>query len=702
MTDMALAERKRALLAEGTREHEAGRLTAAQAAYREVLRLDPDDPQALHLLGLLAAQCGHNDAALGLFERALRHDPDNARLWHSLGQAERHRGALPAAFAAYNKALTLNLALFEAYDDAAVAAEDEAERMARTGRDKAARELRVLAAHYLTGLGRALWERGRFSAAEPPLRRAVALDPKNAIVWNTLGAALLGMGRVSDAEAAFRRALALDPRFADACNNLGNALADQGREKDAEIAYRRALVLRPDFFAAEQNLNRWAAFNLCYRADLDPPAVFAAHRDWGRTAMARVAGEPAPILANTRNPDRLLRLGFVSPDFRQHSVAYFLEPLLEALDRSRFASIAYAEVAVPDAVTDRLRGLCAEWRSTVGLSDAEVARQVVADRIDILIDLAGHTERSRLTAFASKPAPVTMTWLGYPTTTGLPTIDWRLTDAIADPPGLGDDLHTERLYRLPGGFLCYRAPEQAPAVAPLPALARGHVTFGSFNNLAKVTPAVVERWAAILQRMPGSRLLLKEKRVVDPMFRQRYIDRFAAHGIGEEQLEFMGQIVGTAGHLDAYGRIDVALDPFPYNGTTTSCEALWMGVPVVTMLGDRHSGRVGASLLAHLDLPELVASTPDGYIDAAVALASDIGALAELRRALRGRMAASPLCDAAGFARRFEAALREMWRAWCEGGVAGWFRRRRPRPRPEIFRCGCLTGQGGVISIPAP
>jgi predicted O-linked N-acetylglucosamine transferase (SPINDLY family) len=298
------------------------------------------------------------------------------------------------------------------------------------------------------------------------------------------------------------------------------------------------------------------------------------------------------------------------------------------------------------------------------LSDEEVRRQICADGIDVLIDLAGHTEGTRLPALASKPAPVTASWLGYPGTTGLPTIDYRITDPLADPEG-SERLHTERLIRLPQGFLCYRPPAEAPEVLPPPALAREGVTFGSFNRLAKVTPEVVKVWARILHALPRARLLVKDALLRNEDFRRDFAESFAREGVGPERLDLRAFMPGLADHLGAYGEVDVALDPFPYNGTTTTCEALWMGVPVVNLVGDRHAGRVGLSLLSRVGLDHLTASEIDSYVRIATVLAGDLPGLARLRGELRDRLRQSSLCDAPRFARAFEVALRAMWQDWC-------------------------------------
>ena len=313
-------------------------------------------------------------------------------------------------------------------------------------------------------------------------------------------------------------------------------------------------------------------------------------------------------------------------------------------------------------MTGRLRGLSDQWRDIAGKTDDRVAALIREDRIDILVDLAGHTAGNRLLVFARKPAPVQVTWLGYPNTTGLEAMDYRLTEAVSDPPGQTERWHSEELIRLPGTFSCYGPPAESPPVGPLPALEAGHVTFGCFNNLAKLTPPAIELWSQILREVPGARLLLKSRGLADLETAAGVREEFGRRGIEPARLEFNGQELSVTNHLALYNRVDLALDTFPYNGTTTTCEALWMGVPVVTLAGATHVARVGASLLTHLSVEELIADSPVGYVARCVDLAGDLPRLAEIRAGLRERMRASPLCDAPGFTRGFEDALRGMWR----------------------------------------
>ena len=680
----------------GMAQKALGDAEAALASYRKAVKLKPDFAEAHNNLGNLLSDLGDAEAAIVALRKALALQPSFAEAHDNLGSALFGQGRLADAAAAYRKALAIEPDNVESLNNLGNALRGLGDLPAAVETFHKALALApdFVAAH--SNLGGALNDQGRPDEAFDAYRAALALAPDDAAVDNNLGTTLIYQGKADEAEAAFRQALALAPDFADAHNNLGNALRDKSQWQDAVVAYRAALALAPDFAAAHNNLGGalkdqgrlaeaiaayrasiahkpdFAAahsnlvFSMNYDAAATQQTIFAESRAWHESHAAAL-GRRAPGHANARDPERRLRVGYVSPDFREHSVAYFLEPLIAAHDRAAFEVFCYAQVARPDQRTERFRGLADTWRSTVGMTDADLATAVREDRIDILVDLAGHTGGNRLLAFARRPAPVQLSWLGYPNTTGTEAIDARLTDAIADPPGPSDALHSETLVRLPNGFLCYAPTADAPAIGAPPARSTGHVTFGSFNALAKITPAVVAAWARILLGVPGSRLVIKSGPLADAATRARYLEMLAAAGVDAGRVDLRAWIDARSGHLGAYANIDIGLDPFPYNGTTTTCEALWMGVPVVTLAGDRHAGRVGASLLTRIGLAELVADTTDGYVETAVHFAGDLDGLPARRLALRDRMMSSPLCDAAGFARDVEAAYRAMWRRWCAG-----------------------------------
>jgi predicted O-linked N-acetylglucosamine transferase (SPINDLY family) len=517
--------------------------------------------------------------------------------------------------------------------------------------------------HY--NLGLVLAALGRNAEAEASYRQGLGLRPASVDGHNNLGVLLEQTGRYDEAEACYRRAIEISPEHAHPLNNLGVLLKEEGRLGEAIETHRRAIRLNPDLPAAHSNL----LYTLNYDETTTPQALFAEHAAWGRRYGASFAAAGTRF-ANAPEPGRRLRVGYVSGDFRHHSVAFFVEMLLGAHDKREVEVFLYTNDPRGDAATERLKARADRWVPIYNLTDELAAAKIREHGIDILVDLSGHTSGNRMMLLARKPAPVQLTWLGYPATTGLPTIDGRITDAVADPPGEADRLHTERLIRLDGGFLCYRPYDNAGAVAPLPARGAGHVTFGSFNNRAKLSPRTIALWAEIMGRVPDARLLLKATQFKDAGTRERCRDAFVAAGVAGERIEILAPLADAGEHLALYGRVDIALDPLVYNGTTTTCEALWMGVPVVTRRGDRHAARVGASILTVAGLTSLIAETAESYVEIATRLAGDLDGLAELRAGMRARVRASPLCDAAGFARGMERACREAWQRWCAAQAA--------------------------------
>jgi predicted O-linked N-acetylglucosamine transferase (SPINDLY family) len=400
-----------------------------------------------------------------------------------------------------------------------------------------------------------------------------------------------------------------------------------------------------------------------YNTKADEETIFKEHLRWAERHAEPLARLIRPH-ANSRDPDRVMRVGYVSGDLWEHAVSFFFEGLLASHNPSQVEVFCYADVMRPDATTERLRGLAPRWRDIARRNDDEVAQMVREDGIDILVDLAGHSTGNRLQVFARKPAPVQVTYIGYPHTTGMRAMDYRIVDAITDPPG-ADTTHTERLVRLSRPFLCYRPAADAPEVGALPADGAGHVTFCSFNALAKIRRPTVELWGRVLAAVPESRMILKAPRLQDEAPRGAIRGWFKEAGIAADRVEFVAGTKGFLEHLAVYGRADIGLDTFPYHGTTTTCEAMWMGVPVVTRAGGAHRSRVGVSLLTAVGLADLVAATPEEFVSKAAALAGDRERLRGLRAGFRERMRASALMDCAGLARAVEEAYRNMWRSWC-------------------------------------
>jgi predicted O-linked N-acetylglucosamine transferase (SPINDLY family) len=622
---------------------------------------------ALLAHGIAGLDAGQLPAAIGQLRRAIERDAGNGELFFRLGECYARGDEFGPAIHAFERAIELAPDHFAAYRLAAAAAVAQSQKALAAGNSKAARDLKKFAAMYLLALGKRQ-HRQFLDAAEATFLEATTLDPKCAEAFWALGDFLETRGRSSEAEKPLRRAIALDPNMPHAYVTLGNTFQSRWRYEEMEAAYRKALALKPDLQEVRQSLGTIPLVNMLYDDKATAETIYARHRAWGEEFAAgfRATGASARPFANSRDPERRLRIAYFSADFRYHAVSFFFQPLFAHHDPAAVEVFCYADVEKPDPVTKFLQGLGGIWRDVSKLSDEALRAQFRTDEIDIAIDLAGLTNARGLRALAMKPAPVTATWLGYPATTGLACVDWRITDAIVDPPGQ-EAFHAERLMRLPDVFLCYNAyMTPLPEVAPVPALAKGSITFGSFNSPQKMSPPTISAWARILDAVPGSRLVLKSPAYAEPTKRQYFLDRFAANGIGADRIELWPPQPEMAAHLASYSKIDIALDPFPYNGTTTTCEALWMGVPMVSLIGDRHAGRVGFDLLSQVGLAELAASDIGSYVATAVGLAGDLPRLEQLRSVLRDRMRASPLCDAPRFARAFERALRAMWQEWCQ------------------------------------
>jgi len=681
--------------------HGAGRLHEAEALYRRVIAAQPNHAEAAFNLGVVLRQLGKVDEAIAAYGQALRVKPDYPEAHFNLGNALMAVGKAGEAILAYTDALRIkpthagaasNLAVAYSYLGVALTEQCKYDDAAAAFFESLALKPDLAATHY--NLGNVRKHQGQLDDATASYRQALALDPNLAEAQSNLGNVLAELGGFDDAIAAHTKAvtlrvdsaemrynlgnalkdfgkltaaadaygevLRLDPDHAGANANLGVVLMSQGRFDEAVDAYTKAVALKPDDTDTFSNL----LFCRNYDGSLTPHQLFAAHCEWDERYGARAPRAEGHI--NDRTPGRRLKIGYVSPDFRTHSVAYFLTPLFEAHDHNTVELFCYADVIRPDEVTARLRGLADHWFSAIGMSDDALADRICADGIDILVDLAGHTAHNRMGVFARKPAPLQVTYLGYPSTTGLRAIDYRFVDDVTDPPGTADACATETLVRLPGCYLCYGGPQHAPQPAAPPCLKTGAITFGSFNNPAKVSDETFDVWGRLLTRLPSARLLLKGKPFADEATRAEFLARLTKQGIDRERVEMVAWLPSRNAHLGLYERIDIALDPFPFNGVTTTCEALWMGVPVVTLKGDRHSARMGASLLGQACMTDWIANSVDDYVEIALALAANPAKLHDMRLGLRERIAASPLCDGTGFARKIENAYRTIWRSWCE------------------------------------
>jgi len=631
---------------------------SAIACYRQALALRPAFAEAANNLGTALRERGQLDEAIALFRNALSLRPDFAEAHNNLGIALVCAGLKNEAIACYQQAVAIKPGFAEAYNNLGIVLQERGRiDQAQTAFGKAL-ELRPDFVEALGNLGKLLREVDLTDEAIATCRAALALRPDDPDVMNQLSLALIDRDQGEEALRLLRRAVALRPEFAQAHNNLGNLLKDRGQLDDALASYDRAIALRPD--RADWLGNR--IFCMQYHADYDAAALAQQLQLWDQIHAQPLAKLIRPHV-NDRSPDRKLRLGYVSPDFREHCQSFFTIPLLSSHDREQFEVICYSSVRREDAVTRRLRGYCDLWREATYLSDEELANVIRDDRIDILVDLTMHMANGRLLMFARKPAPVQVTWLAYPGSTGLTTMGYRLTDPYLDPPGIDAKIYSERSVRLSDTFWCYDPRSDLP-VNDLPALQGGQITFGCLNNFCKVNESVFKLWAQILGKVGGSRLL-----ILSPAgsHRDTAMNVLAGLGVDPSRVQWLDRRP-RAQYLKLYHLLDICLDTFPYNGHTTSLDAMWMGVPVVTRIGRTVVGRAGWSQLSNLNLTELAGQTDEQFVIIATELAGDLARLAQLRRTLRPRMAASPLMDARRFARNVEEAYRQMWREWIGQG----------------------------------
>jgi protein O-GlcNAc transferase len=513
------------------------------------------------------------------------------------------------------------------------------------------------AAAYIN-LGNALSALGRWEEAIAAYLRAIDLDPRSARAYGNLGNACKDALQLDEAVASYESAIALEPGFSEAYSNLGNALSDKGQLDEAIAAYRRAIALHPDYVEAHSNL----IYTLCYHPAYDANAIADEYRGWDRRHAVPLRKSIEPH-RNSRDPNRRLRVGYVGADFREHCQSLFVLPLLSSHDKRQLEVFCYTNSAKVDARTSELRNHAHGWREIFHRSDPEVATIIGQDRIDILVDLTMHMAGNRLLTFARKPAPVQVTWLAYPGSTGLTAIDYRLSDPYLDPPGMDESVYSERTFRLPHCFWCFDPLEgREIPVNSLPAVQNGFVTFGCLNNFCKVNDQILALWAAVLRQVKDSRLLLL---AAAGSHQKRTLDQFEQHGVERERVEFVLPRPRRQ-YLQLYHRIDLGLDSYPYNGHTTSLDSFWMGVPVITLVGKTAVSRGGWCQLSNLGLTELAGQTSEQFVHIAVELANDLPRVAQLRSSLRRLLGQSPLMDALGFARNIESAYRQMWRSWCQ------------------------------------
>jgi predicted O-linked N-acetylglucosamine transferase (SPINDLY family) len=685
----------RPLLQQGLAFHREGKLDEAKSIYEKILTSNPRYTDALHFLGLIAHSTANYTLAEELIRKAINTN-EVFFFYNSLGNALREQGKKDEAIVSYERALALKPEFPDALNNLG------AVYLSKRDRDKA-EELykRALSADpnhadTLVNMGnlnqaeghlddaikfyqRAITVRPNFDAlislgniyglknlpyeALAYYQEAFKLQPDSPAALSNMGAVFSKLDRYDDAVAFLEKAISIDPHFFHAFDNLGGVYKNLGSLDKAIEYYKKGLAVSGCDAGIYSNL----LLTMVYADSVSPEELANTARQYGEK-VADPLIRKRPFL-NNKDSSRKLRIGYVSPDFRNHPVSYFFEPLLKLHNREKFEVYAYANLRDTDEVTDRLQKEFDHWRDIGFLNDNKVADMIEADKIDILIDLAGHTGYNRLKVFALKPAPVQVSWLGYPATTGMNAIDYRITDAYAEPEGMTEHLNTEKLWRLPDIFCCYQPHENSPAVIDHPPFEdNGYITFGCFNNFSKVTDDVLKTWSKIMEQVPESRLLLEIAGIDRPVFRAEAEERLRKAEIPIERVTLERR--SRVNQFVLYNKIDIALDPFPCNGGTTSMDTLWMGVPLVTLAGKHFVSRMGVTILTNAGLPELIAKDTDEYVEIAVNLAKDHAHLKKLRHGLRDKFADSPAMNQQIFAENMEAAYRKMWEKWCAEGQA--------------------------------
>jgi predicted O-linked N-acetylglucosamine transferase (SPINDLY family) len=652
------ADTESSVLQRGLLHHQNGKLPEAESDYRTVLASNPGSYFALSLLGALDCQVGRYAKAVELLTRALLSNDSDPALFCNMGIAMMNLGRLGESESAYRRAIALKPDMAEAHSNLgnilmSVNRPEEALSAYRM-----AISIKPDFVQGYENLGLALQDNGLLEEAAETFRIAIGLQPGHAGTHINMGIVLKDLNLMEQSKASYLQALSIKPDDAAALINLGNVLLELGQFEEAVTVRRRVIKAKPDDAEAYSDL--LMSLNFISMSD---ESLFQEHLTWG-TRYGDPLADHIRHHANTPDPYRTLNIGYVSPDYGRHPVGYFMGQFLEHHDRSRFKIFCYSDRVKEDDLTVELRKHADTWIRTAGVTDQALAELVRNDNIDILIDLAGHTRPNRLLTFARKPAPVQMSWLGYWCTTGLVTMDYILMDAVTVPAG-GERYFCETLLRLPDTRFCYAPPCYAPDVTLLPAMANEFVTFGSFNNNVKICPEVITLWSEVLHAVEASRLVLKWKSLSDRTVRERLLAAFREFGITSERLDIRGW-TSHRDMLNEYGDIDIALDPFPLSGGLTSCEALWMGVPIITLPGERPISRQTCAFLSLVGLDEFIASNPEEYIAIARRFAKEPERLADIRQGLRKRMLRSALCDGPRFARNLEEKYREAWQAWCQ------------------------------------
>jgi protein O-GlcNAc transferase len=630
--------------------------------YRRAIQLRPEYPDAHSNLSAALIELKLLDEAIQEAQIAIKLNPSLSGPYNNLGNAYTKAGKLKEAAEAFDKALKISPDYAEALVNLGNVCQERDEYEEAADYYRKALNVNPKLVGALNNLGTALQAMGKMQEAIQCFRQVVTMEPTHSGAMGNLGNALQATGRPQESKEVCQRAIGLSPETADFYCNLGNAHKDMGQLDEALKNYAKALELMPDYWGVHSNL----VYTIHFHPGYDSQAILRENRKWDQRHAQPLKTKILPH-SNDRSPDRRLRIGYISPDFRDHCQAFFTDPLLSKHDHENFEIFCYSLVKNEDDITRRLRSYADHWVLVTGKGHDEIAGIIRGDKIDILVDLTMHMAHNRLPIMAQKPAPVQVSWLAYPSTTGVEAIDYRFTDPYLDPPGQYDQDYSEKSIRLPDTFWCYdmsivgMGDGDSPAVSLLPAELLGYITFGSLNNFCKVSDRALELWAKVMNAVPRSRLILLCHQGDG---RGHVAEVLGKHGIEEDRFEFAERL-SRREYLDMYRRIDIGLDPLPYNGHTTSLDSFWMGVPVITRIGDTIVGRAGWSMLSNLNMRELAARTDEEFVKIAVDLAADLPKLAEMRAGLRKRLQNSPLMDGAKFAKGVEAAYRQMWRDWC-------------------------------------
>ena len=604
---------------------QAERLDDAEPIYRRIIQLAPTNVSALYGLSWILFLHNNYMDAVNYCTNAVKLDPTQVESHVLLGAIKQKQGKFTEALNSYQKAINLNPQNQNAHRN----------------------------------IGIVLCKLGRYEESINASKAAISIDNKIPGPYLNMANALAELGHLQKAINALRQSLIHSPDYEEAYSALGRILSLQGKIDEAFTCYKKALEINPELTSAQNGILP----NLIYSNQFSRQEIYEAHRQWGlaqeTNAIQRID------LNNNSDPDKRLRIGYTSPDFRNHSVAFFFEPLLENKNSSAFEIFCYSDVEKPDNTTEQLKNLSHHWRNCFSLSDEAVAKLIRDDQIDILIDLAGHTEDNRLKVFSKRVAPVQVSYLGYPNTTGLSEMDYLVSDRFLDPDDESEKYYTEKLLYLPNSFFCYKAPSICPDIVSAPVIQNDYVTFGSYNKLTKISDEVIALWSQVLQAVPNSRLIFQCLSLNDPPTRERYEKLFLANHISLERIDFISSS-SFSDYLAGHANVDIVLDTFPWNGHTVSCHALWMGVPVVTLALDKRSSRMGLSILKTLGLDSCIAFNKEQYVNCARQLAEDRPQLETIRKNLRVRMRSSALCNGKQFTQDFETQLRSIWQTWCE------------------------------------